>query len=156
MTAATLALLVHAALAGPTQTVTLVLQGVQAGDVVTAIDGDGRTTRLTDPGIGVLVGHIEGPPRRQMQVRMVAATHNGPPREIYEGLLLLTDAEHETVAFAYDPRRELHARRVPSTPSARTELALDQRATWWVAFGWAGIVTLWSLGLGVAWAIRRR
>lgn len=149
-------LLAQLAHAEPTQTLTVIVQGAQAGDVVDAYVGADRNARLTDPGVGYLVGNFEGEPRRQVQLRLVARPQGRQPAEIYEGQLLLSDAEREVVAFAYDSRGSATARRIPVSPSPRVELALDPRVPWWISLGWGIVASVTVASLGVSWSRRRR
>jgi hypothetical protein len=41
-------------------------------------------------------------------------------------------------------------------PMADADPDLDQRVPWWVGFGWGAVGTLWVVGLGLVWALRRR
>ena len=147
--------LVPLALAAPTQTVTVLLQGAQGHASYQAFHGDGESVTLFDPGLGMVMGEWTQEPRRELQLRLVTRDGGGA-RTIYDGLVVLPDAEQNVVAFAFDPSRDRGARRVPATPSARAELKLDQRATWWVGFGWGALASVWGVGMGITWALRRR
>jgi hypothetical protein len=151
-----LLLLAQLARAEPTQTLTVIVQGAHAGDTLDAYLGGGPGVRLTDPGVGHLVGTFEGEPKRQVQLRLVARPQARPPSEIYAGQLLLSDAEHEVVAFAYDSRGSATARRIPVSPSPRVELALDPRVPWWISLGWGLVASVGVASLGWSWSKRRR
>jgi hypothetical protein len=134
------------------QTVTVLVRGMAGADVLEAERVGVETLPLVDPGIGVRTCAFHGPPARFLQLRLVRGT-GAARRSIYDGMVVLSDQEHETVAFQYQDKEAV---RIPIAPSARIELALDQRVTWWVSFGW-GALALGYVGLmGILWTRGRR
>lgn len=164
-----IALLVGLALAEPTidapaaatvvtpaafeQRVTVYLRGLPSGIRASVARADGAPVAMADPGLGVLAADLTGPSARFLPLRISARDGNGSEWLLYDGLVVLSDGRHETIAFQYQDRQLL---RLPLSPSARTELALDQRATWWVGFGVAAISLGWLGVVGVVWAVRSR
>jgi hypothetical protein len=144
------------ALAAPdTQVVQVFLKGQTASGSVRALDGEGRSVTLRDPGTGVLTGSFEGAPRRVMQLRLVDDS-SAPPRRVYDALVMLTDAEHQAVAFEYSPNTQVRARRVPFTAAAHVDHHHDPRLPWWTALGWGVVAAVYTVGLGIAFAVRGR
>ncbi len=129
------------------------VRGLPANYELEARRGDERPIHLVDNGTGVLTGDLHGPPARFLTLELIELAPNGVRTSLYDGLVVLTDPAHDVVAFHYQERQLL---RVPVAPSARLEIALDQRATWWVSFGWAAISAVWLGVLGVMWALRSR
>lgn len=137
---------------GP-QTITLYVRGVDAGTSIEAERPDVGTITLVDPAIGLLRGRFHGEPARFLQLRLTAVRADGR-RPVYDGLVVVGDADEETLAFAFDPLGP--AKRLPVAPSLKVDVALDPRVTWWVGFGW-GALALGYVGLlGGMWAVRRR
>jgi hypothetical protein len=149
-----LAALAHAE--GPDrQVVQIVVSGEAPSGSIRALDGEGRVVTLTDPGIGALTGAFEGPPRRVMQLRLLDDTRV-PSRRIHDALVTLTDAEHQTLAFAFSPNTNTEARRLPLTAPTHVDHHPDPRVPWVTALGWGMIVAVYTAGLGLAWALRGR
>lgn len=147
-----LALAADTAGTGP-QAVTVVVRGLDAGTTVEAErPGTGAIT-LRDPGLGYVQGTFHGEPARFMQLRLTAVRRQGR-REIFDGLVVLSDTRADTVAFAYDVAGV--ARRVALAPPVRTDVALDPRVTWWVSAGWGALALGYVGFVGVMWALRRR
>lgn len=135
-----------------TQTVTIFVRGVDKQTDITAEWSGVGTITLADPGIGVVSGGFRSEPARFMQLRLTAVG-GGESFTIYDGLIVLADASNESIAFEYVRRKA--ARRIPVAPSARVDLALDERATWWVGFGWGALALCWVGLMGALWAFRR-
>ncbi len=135
------------------QSVTIVLQGAQDKMSVQIERPGAANVLLTDPGRGALEATLTGEPVRVMSIRLVAS-QNGSDRIIYDGLVILTDANREIISFVYDP---IHlARRVAAGPSALIDPALDPRAGWWVGFGWSAVSLAYVSLLGLTWATKTR
>lgn len=135
------------------QAVTIVLQGAQDKMSVQIERPGVANVLLADPGKGALEATLVGEPQRVMPIRLVA-TQDGNARIIYDGLVILTDADREVISFVYDP---IHlARRVSAGPSALIDPALDARAGWWVGFGWSAVSLLYVSALGLMWATKTR
>ncbi|MDP2309603.1 MAG: hypothetical protein Q8P18_26520 [Pseudomonadota bacterium] len=135
------------------QRVTVYFRGVPSGSRVQAQRGGEAPTAMVDAGIGALVVELFAPPARFLQLRLVQQDERGAPYPVYDGLVVLSDPAHETIAFQYQDRQAL---RLPVSPSAGTEVSLDQRTTWWVSFGWGALSLSWLGLLGVMWALRSR
>ena len=147
----------HGANAAPLteQIVTVIVQGAQGNERVYIEPADGPPIPLTDPGRGVLSADLHGSPSRFLQLRLVQG--DGASRHIvYDGLIVLTDQTHETVGFVFSGG---NAVRVPISPSAQVNLAVDPRVSWWMSFGWGalslGFVALFA-GLSIAQRHRAR
>ncbi|MES2639091.1 MAG: hypothetical protein V4850_06395 [Myxococcota bacterium] len=135
------------------QRVTVYFRGAPAGVRVQAQRGEDAPTPMADSGTGVLSADLYGPPARFLQLRLLLQPQNGAAYPVYDGLVVLTDPAHETLAFQFQDQQAL---RLPVAPSARTEVALDQRTTWWVSFAWGALSLAWVGLLGVLWALRSR
>lgn len=135
------------------QRVTVYFRGAPSGVRVQAQRGDDTPTPMADSGTGVLAAELVGPPARFLQLRLLLQSPGGAAYPVYDGLVVLSDPTHETLAFQYQDQQVL---RLPVAPSARTEVALDQRTTWWVSFAWGALSLLWVGFLGVMWALRSR
>lgn len=128
------------------QVVVVYLQDAPDGSWTVRREEEAPVT-LTDPGIGVRTAELRGEARRFAHLRI-----DGTGGTLYDGTVVTTDTEREVIAFRYD-RGELA--RVPVAPSARVELALDPRTSWWVTFGWGALGLGWLAVAGMAWARRR-
>jgi hypothetical protein len=106
---------------------------------------------MADPGLGLLAAEFHGPPVRFLQLRLTLET-NGERRPIYDGMIVLADKEHERIAFQFQDREAV---RLPMAPSAQTEIALDQRTTWWISFGWGALTLGWVGLMAALWARTR-
>ncbi len=141
-----------AALAPGEQQVMVYLRGLPAGSRAFVQRGEEPPVEMSDPGLGVLAARLRGPPARFLPLRLLLGAQGDGRYVLYEGLVLLADQSLETVAFQYQDQQAL---RLPVSPSARTEVALDQRVSWWVSFGWGALALLWLGVLGVVWASRK-
>lgn len=133
------------------QEITVLMTGIQPGSRFDA-KMNGQELTLTDPGIGVHLGTFKSDPKRSAHL-VISDVRGQEKREVYDGLVFLTDQYHESIAFRYEDATK-RAFRIPAAPSANVELALNQDFNYLIAFGWGGL----SLGyLGVmALFFRRR
>lgn len=143
----------HPPLADGEQIVTIYLRGLPSGAQVLLQRGEDPPITMVDPGIGVLTTELVGPAARFVQLRMTTVDASGAQSDIFDGLVVLGGASREFLAFTYQDRQAL---RLPLSPSGRTEVALDQRVPWWIAFGWAAIVATWLAIVSVTWVIKGR
>lgn len=144
---------VHRPLAEGEQLVTIYLRGLPSGAQVLLQRGEDPPVAMVDPGIGVLTTELVGPASRFIQLRMTTVDTNGAQSDIFDGLVVLGGETREFLAFTYQDRQAL---RLPLSPSGRTEVALDQRVPWWIAFGWAAVVATWLAIVSVAWVLKGR
>ena len=121
------------------QVVVVYLEGAPDG-TYTARRDEGEPVPLVDPGIGVRTAELRSEPARFAHLRIQGAG------TLYDGIVATPDALHETVAFRYEGGE---VARVPVAPSARVELALDPRTSWWVTFGWGALGAAWLVAAGV-------
>ncbi|MDP2314491.1 MAG: hypothetical protein Q8P41_16430 [Pseudomonadota bacterium] len=135
------------------QRVTVYFRGVPSGATVLAQRGEAAPVPMADSGTGVLAADLYGPPARFLQLRLLFADRDDTAHPVYDGLIVLADPAHAIIAFQYQDQQAL---RLPVAPSARTAVALDQRITWWVGFGWGALSLAWVGILGVMWALRSR
>jgi hypothetical protein len=134
------------------QALTVYVRGADAQTTISASRPDLGTITLSDPGIGLVQGTFVGTPVRFTQLELLA-TVRGSTFPVYDGLVVLSDAREDTIAFQFDGHR---ARRIPIAPSARIDIALDERVNWWIAFGWGALALAWAGLLGTLWTLRQR
>lgn len=138
---------------GP-QAITIAVSGVDAGTTLVVERPGVGTIALRDPGTGFVQGTFNGEPARFAQLRVYAQDTKGR-RDLFDGLVVLSDARRDTVAFALD--RDGAFARLPIAPSLHAAaLARDPTGPWRVSMGWAALAFGYVGLLGVTWALRRR
>jgi len=133
------------------QTVTVLLRGVAGGHRVEAWLGQDSAMILQDMGGGMQAASFRTTPARSCRLTLFDVSGENRS-ELFDGLVILADQHREILAFQVEQRHGVsRALRIPLTPALQSELALDQRLPYLVAFGWGALCLVYLGFLAVLW-----
>lgn len=137
------------------QAIVVAVSGVPAGTTLVVERPGVGAVALRDPGSGYVQGTFHGEPARFANLRVYAQDAGGARRDLFDGMVVLSDARRDTIAYTFD--RDGKLARLPIAPSLfPTPLAADPNGPWRVSLGWAALAFAYVGLLGVTWAVRRR
>jgi hypothetical protein len=138
-----------------TQRITVQLQGAPAESSFFLDPVGVDPIQLADNAAALLEGSFEIPAARSVQLRLLEGGPTGTL--LWDGLALLSDQQHATIAFSYVIEGEQHrAARVASCPAPTPAAGSEPSGPFMWALGWGGLVLGYLAVLVLGWALRRR
>ncbi len=131
-------------------TLTISVKSPPAGSTVVATVFD-ETKELRDPGIGVHSASFVGPAARFAHVELALST-GGLRSPIFDGVIALSDADADVVAFAVSGGTRPSALRTAYAPSALVRMWSSPVTM--TRYGWGALLALYAAVLLIA-ATRR-
>jgi hypothetical protein len=123
-----------------THTLTVVVKSPPAGTTVEAT-AFGATRELRDPGVGVHSASFAGIPARFTRLQVTLA-QGGVHTPVYDGLVPLTDATSDTVAFVITNGTHPLAMRTAYAPSAVVRMWTEPVT--FTRYGWAAVLAMYA------------
>jgi hypothetical protein len=128
-----------------TQSITLIVDHVPAATKVMA-ERVGIGTFVLEGEGDTVYGTLQGEPARFLQLRLFE--ENQGRHQLFDGVLPLTDANREVLAFeVVDEGPRAHALRVPDPPVAAPDVAVDPRTIGVIRYGWGVLVLAYVAAL---------